>query len=166
MSVLIRRAQPSDLAYVTSRGWRDREAVGFLPRAAYERALAHAPELWIADADGDAVGFLLLSAGRPGGALHLTQVYVQADARRVEFGRALVARAEAEAQRRQRAGLACRVAADLTDARAFWTALGFPVVGVTPGGARRGRLIEQRYRPVSGGLFNADALPNGPAGRR
>lgn len=74
------------------------------------------------------------------------------DARRIEYGQALVQQAERWAADQHRTAVGCRVATDL-EAGAFWDALGYPCRGLLPGGTRRGRVLESRYRLLDSGLW-------------
>lgn len=155
--IRVRRGVPSDLTYVEALRRRESEAIGFLPLSLYEDTLARSARrrwhmLWLAEADGDRVGFLLLTTGRLGGALHVLQLAIQEDARRREYGAALLAEAERTATALQRAGVSARVAADL-EATAFWAAMGYELRGLLCGGQRRGRILESRYKRLACGLW-------------
>jgi len=153
----VRRADASDLPYIVSLAQREYEAIGFLPASRYEGLVNGTSDrpshrLWIAEAHGDRVGFLYATPGQAGGSLKVVQVCIQGDARRLEFGAALVAQAERHAMRTQRGAVSLAVAADLEASR-FWEAEGYRLARVDRGGKRRGRLLERRYKRLSCGLF-------------
>jgi GNAT superfamily N-acetyltransferase len=153
--VAVRPARATDLRFVSSVGWPDAHAIGFFPRVVYERAIAgDTPDyrIWVAEANGDQVGFLYATPGVSGGVGRIAQAWVRADARRVEYGRALTQTAERWFQARWRHGVVVRVASEL-EGRQFWAALGYGVVGTEPGGARRHRTIERRYKSLANGLW-------------
>ena len=149
--MIVRTATPADLLLIDHLRRKESESLGFLPLCAYARVLdGQRPEwgLWIAEENADAIGFLMASGGAAGASAHIHQVAVRNDARRMEFASALVATAEEWATLRQRQGLTCRVATDIP-ATSFWDALGFDVRGLEPGGKRRQRTLERRYRLLS-----------------
>lgn len=157
--IAIRPATLDDVTYITSLGKREFEAIGFISASAYEGAIVRDSlyarpnnRIWIADADGDPVGFLYATPGRMGSSLKVVQVCVQDDARRLEFGSALVAEAERYADVIQRSGVSLRVATDLEASR-FWEAEGYGLLGLEAGGKRRGRVLERRYKRLPCGLF-------------
>ena len=142
-----RLATPADLPYIDMLRRRESEALGFLPLSAYERIVcgASAHRLWIVEAEGDRVGFLYASPGGTGRALPIVQVAVQQDARRLAYASALVSEAECYAVQLQRPAVGLKVAQDL-ESTTFWTALGYRLLGMEAGGARRGRVMEVRRK--------------------
>lgn len=154
-AIRVRRATMSDLLYVDSLRRQESESLGFLPSLVYEEVVTRAMpnhRLWLAEVNADPVGFLYASPGEVGRSLRIIQVCLQRDARRLEYGRALVDEAESYASLLQRPAVACHVATDL-EAGAFWTALGFDVLRLIPGGSRRARILEDRYKRLPGGLL-------------
>lgn len=146
--VSVRRATLADLAYVDMLRRRESESLGFLPLRCYEEVVSGAMpnhRLWLAEASGDPVGFLYASPGDVGRALRVIQVCLQPDARRIEYGTALIAEAERYAVQLQRPAVGCHVAQDI-EARAFWDALGYRVISLIDGGQRRQRVLESRAR--------------------
>lgn len=160
---LLRRAGVADLAYIDQLRRRESEAIGFLSRSAYEGVLAGWDDregcrrngrIWLAEVNAEPVGFVYATPGAEGRPAKVIQVCIQPDARRIEYGSALVAEVERWAEQLQRPGVSCRVATDL-EATEFWSALGFELRGHEAGGSRRGRVLERRYKPLRG-LFDGN----------
>jgi GNAT superfamily N-acetyltransferase len=161
MTIRVRRVELGDLSYVDAVRRRDSEALGFMSMAKYEAIVTgqgpHARpsnRLWIAQVDGERVGFLYLTPGQPGGSAKIIQVAVQRDARRQEYATALVAVAERYAAQTQRGGVSLGVGEDLEAAR-FWDALGYQLRFRYQGGDRRKRILERRYKTLPCGLLVA-----------
>jgi ribosomal protein S18 acetylase RimI-like enzyme len=108
------------------------------------------------EANGDRVGFLLLTTGKFAGAAKVIQVAVQQDARRHEYASALIAEAESLAIAASRTGISLAVAEDL-EATAFWDALGYQLRFRYAGGQRRGRVLERRYKLLPNGLWGNES---------
>lgn len=83
----------------------------------------------LAESDGAALGYLAFyrafSLFKPGPVMLVENIYVRAEARGRGVGRALLARAAAEARARGWTRLELNVSHDNTDARAAYAALGF-----------------------------------------
>lgn len=154
--VAVRLARMDDLQYVDDQRRKEAESLGFLPASRYENAVTHADGrrewLYVAEVNGDRVGYLYLTPGRYSGTAKIVQVCVQRDARRREYASALVDAAEACALADYRTGVALRVATDI-DAADFWEALGYGLHSLEAGGNRRGRILERRYKALPCGLF-------------
>jgi len=136
----------SAVSYVDSLAHKNSEALSWLPRVAYERADEEG-RLILQRYNGWPCGYLLHGPIRGLEPVHVWQCCIQADARRL--GSASVALGELI--RRARSGRASeirlRCAVDL-EANQFWLASGFSLLGVVPGGGRRGRLIACYQMPV------------------
>ena len=159
-AVLVRRALLSDVLYIDSLRRSESESIGFLPLACYESCISgHGADgrpnhrVLIAEANGDRVGFCYASPGAPGRPARVIQICIQPDARRIEYGRALIERVEGWAAAGQRSAVGCRVATDI-EAGSFWDTLGYRVVGHLAGGTRRQRVLESRYRLLDCGLWS------------
>lgn len=157
----VRPAALTDLAYVDDQRRRESECIGFISRSAYESVITGYDEregcrrngrIWLAEVNGERVGFVHASPGAAGRSTRVIQVCIQEDARRIEYGSALVAEVERWATQLQRPAVGCHVATDI-EAGAFWDALGYELRGQLPGGTRRGRVLEDRYRVLPCGLF-------------
>jgi GNAT superfamily N-acetyltransferase len=155
----VRDATVADLRYIVSLAKREYEAIGFIPSSRYEGTVTRCGEharpgawLWIAEAEGEPIGFALGSNGVPGGSVKVLQLCVQEDARRLDFGTAIVTEAEAVAGAIQRPGVSLAVAADLEASR-FWEANGYGLLRLEEGGRKRKRVLERRYKRLACGLF-------------
>jgi GNAT superfamily N-acetyltransferase len=162
-AVQVRPATLADLQFLVDQGRKEFECIGFLSSSCYEGIILGRYEsasrsfnvngrLWIAEVNADQVGFLYASAGRYAGAARIVQVCVRSDARRIDYGQALVSEAESWAAGQHRTAVGCHVATDI-DAGAFWDALGYPTRALIDGGAKRGRRLESRYRLLPCGLW-------------
>lgn len=144
-----------DLPYLVALQRRNSEAIGFVPRAGLEGIITgDGPfgqprhRIWVAEVSADPVGFLYASPGEMGGTAKIVQICLQEDARRREYGSALVARVEEWALGNHRSAVGCTNASEL-EAAAFWEALGYEVRRTEVSAGRRGRLLEVRRRLLS-----------------
>lgn len=150
-------ASEDDLSYVMGLMRSNRESVGGLPKPAVEERIARRT-LTVATANDDPVGYLLYDVR--GDVLRIPQACIQYDARRRQYGEALVAsllNAYPSA-----ASVSVRCAADL-EANLFWRDLGFTCTGTVPGGKRRGRTINCWSRWLEPRLFSVEAIAVLPA---
>lgn len=144
---LIRKATLEDLKYVVDLSNKENHAIGFIPKQAYESAVTGIKEgkrwsnkcndkLWIAQENGDTVGFLLGSFGtgtRPSARrAKVAQICLQQDARKLERGRALLDEFIKHGDARGVFIFGCGCADDL-ESNLFWQAMGW-----TKEGQRRG----------------------------
>lgn len=157
--VAVRSATLADVPYVDALRRRESECIGFLSRGVYESAIRgydrwanRNGRVWIAEVNGDPVGFVYATPGREGRVARIIQVCVQEDARRIEYGRAMVNEVEGWATAMQRPGVGCHVATDIEAGR-FWDALGYELRGHIQGGVRRKRVLEDRYHLLPSGLL-------------
>lgn len=157
--VTVRAAAPDDMRYVMALQRANRESVGGLPTPALQERIDRGT-LGLALINDDPVGYLLYDLRDR--VLRIAQACIQYDARRRTYGEQLwlwVVNRHGAGMREAR----LRCAADI-DANVFWRSMGFTCVGVVPGGARRGRLINlwQRWYD-DGGLFTVDEFATAPA---
>jgi GNAT superfamily N-acetyltransferase len=137
------------LTYCIDLANRNRTALGFIPRARFADRI-DLGQVHPHFENDDLCGYILV--GRSRDWLHVHQVCIQDDARRLEHGRSLVALAQGIARRGGCQGLSLRCATDLPS-NAFWAALGFERVATVAGGLSRGRLINVYKLPFD------DAFP-------
>lgn len=129
-----------DLTYVLSLHKRNADALGFLPRAAFETYLDRGC-ITLHTSNKDPTGYFLSAPQRSDpGALHVYHACVQTDARHLDHGRRLLAAALITAARAglSRISLRCR---DGLPSNAFWHACGLRLAALRPGGLARGKLI-------------------------
>ncbi len=136
----IRIANLTDLIYVTSLANKEGNAVGFIPKPAYEAAITGIKlgkrwsptcndKLWIAEESGDRVGFLLASFGD---ITKVTQIAIQEDARKIERGKMLLTALESYANSIGKYSFGCGCADDL-ESNAFWNAMQWEFVSQRKG---------------------------------
>jgi GNAT superfamily N-acetyltransferase len=130
-----------------------RNALGFLPPAAYEQA-AKLGKLYIATDDGIYSGHLLFGGTFP--RARIFQLYVCEASRGKGVATLLLRKLEIELERKEFLTILAAVASDL-DANSFWERSGFPVLRQRDGGASRNRTINVRVKDLNTpNLFNAD----------
>lgn len=131
--VLVRTSTVNDTALIDKLQRENSYAVGFIQRTIWDKYVFGGERnfaAFICEANGDAVGYVLITPGK--GAYRygkIQQIAVRDDARRLKYGTALldVCRQFCEAFDRKGFTLRCRV--DL-DANYFWKQLGFRKYGV------------------------------------
>ncbi len=130
---------PSDtlLKYMVALSNRNTESLGFIESTRMAKRIEKGQVLAEYD-NGDLCGYLL--HGCLGNWVHIHQACIQEDARRIDHGRALVARLAAKARRAGCMGISLRCRDNLPS-NLFWQALGFEHVATVPGGRSRGRMI-------------------------
>lgn len=133
---LVRQAGLSDISYITILANKEGDAIGFIPKPAYEAAITGIKtgkrwsltcndKLWVAEENGDPVGFLLASFGE---IVKVSQITIQEDARKLERGRLLLDSLEEYATSIGRVSYGCGCADDL-QSNFFWTAMGWTLAG-------------------------------------
>ncbi len=93
---------------------------------------------WSLEENGDHVAAAIVGGRIPTCKVHA--IYTRPDARRLRLALALLDEIDAHARHRGFARLRARVACDLPDF-AFWSAAGFEIARIVPGGRRRSRSI-------------------------
>jgi GNAT superfamily N-acetyltransferase len=124
------------------------DAIGFLPKVAYEneiRGIRHGTIL-VARENDDEVGFLYATHNRHG-VTHIQQVAVQDDARRLDIGGQLVGAVTRTND--WLVSLRCREGLPSVD---FWTALGFEVNNIDHTPTKRKRPV-LHLQKIVGGLW-------------
>ena len=150
----------SALAFCYSASKVDANAIGWLPKQAYDNRHDRGELLTLFNND-DLVGFILMSRPSPYGELRCLQIWVRRDARMMIHGRALTDRLEEIAAERHCWLLRLWCAEDLA-ANLFWEALGFQKRGWRWGPAktpRRHNLWTRRVNPSS--QLQAEVGPQG-----
>lgn len=132
---IVRDAEPNEFIYIDSLRKREANALGFIPKEAYqsilERRRIRNRSRWLycriivtVDND-DLTGFCYASFASEYAKIH--QIAVQEDARRWHRASLLLSEIEREAAKRGNAGVKARVAMDL-EANFFWRAFGYEPV--------------------------------------
>jgi GNAT superfamily N-acetyltransferase len=130
-----------------------KNALGFLPPAAYEQA-ARLGNLHVATDDGVYCGHLLFGGTFP--RARIFQLYVREAYRGKGVATLLLRKLEIELEQKGFLTISAAVASDL-DANAFWEQSGFPVLRQRDGGISRGRTINIRVKDLNTpSLFNVD----------
>ena len=128
-----------DVSYIDWLRAKEGDAVGFIPKARYEMEISgeRGGDIILAKENNEPVGFAYITYGPPLSA-KIQQIAVQADARRMERGTALIAEITARAKRKGCAEIGARCAEDL-EANEFWLALGFERIAGAMGKSVYGR---------------------------
>lgn len=140
MNTIIRKANSDDLKYILGLSNKEGHAVGFIPKPAYEAAITGIKrgkrwsltcndKLWVAEENGDLVGYLMASFGK---IVKVNQICIQEDARKIERGKALIDVLEEYSSGIGKYQFGCGCADDL-ESNIFWTALGWDRVGQRKG---------------------------------
>jgi GNAT superfamily N-acetyltransferase len=129
---------------VRSNADSDKNALGFLPPAAYDGA-AERGNLFVATKDGQCIGHLLFGGTFPRG--RIFQLYVTAEYRKRGVAATLLSQLISSLESVGFLTISAKVADDLA-ANSFWEKAGFPVLRVKPGGPSRGRLINHRVKDL------------------
>jgi len=127
------------MPFIVDLARRMTDELGFVPRHAYARDLP----LGLVDIqleNNEPCGFLYHGPIRPGHRVTIYQTAIAMDARRRASATALVMNLIQRANLAKARSITLRCAVEL-DANLFWRAMEFELVGITPGGQRRDRMI-------------------------
>lgn len=145
MPTRTRIATLNDLPFILSASKTAREEIGFIP----------SPKLaWLCDrnqialsvCNGDLCGFVV--HGRTGPVLKIWQIWMRSDARRIEYGTALLEHVVRTSTKHDIYGISLRCATDLP-AIAFWEQLRFLRSKTVRGGVSRKRSIAIFHRQLT-----------------
>lgn len=139
----------ADLAHVLLDGVlkiadAEKEALGFLPHAAFRDAISQQRLLVAVRSDGEVVGFLLFGGVFPHA--RVQQIGVAPDKRRLGIGTFLLRHLLERLEREGFLSVKAKVASDLTAAQAFYAKRGFEEAQAIAGGQARHRTIVVRVR--------------------
>jgi ribosomal protein S18 acetylase RimI-like enzyme/predicted nucleic acid-binding protein len=137
------------LAEIRALADAEKEALGFLPEAAYREAVEKRRLIaMLAECDGttSVAGFVLFSGVFPNA--RIQQIVVKQNHRRKRLGSGLVNSLVAHLEARGYMGITAAVADDLSIAQGFYEASGFRERRTKPGGLARGRTIILRARDL------------------
>ena len=135
--LLVRTAVASDAAFIDKLQRENSYAVGFIQRTIWDRYVFGGERnffVLLCEANYDPVGYTLITPGRAVNSyVRIQQIAVREDARRLDYGSALIDVVAEFCSEHQRRGARLRCRVDLESNR-FWKALGFQRYGVWPKG--------------------------------
>ena len=135
----------------------DTNALGFIPSTTIEqRYVASNQYILQYDARGRRVGYILHGPINYGAAVVVSQAMIDYDHRLRGYGALAVAELVRRAEIKSASSIKLRCAADLPAVQ-FWQSCGFEVLGVTPGGKSRNRMIITFTRRLTLPLLNEPA---------
>jgi hypothetical protein len=136
--LIVRTSIPKDWIFVDHIQKQNSYAIGFFPRSSFEKSIWGGGQnnvLLICEKNADPVGYLMFCPGR--GAMtyaKMQQMVIRNDARRLDYGSALIFVAKDFATMFGLRGFTLRCRIDL-DANHFWRALGFIQYGIAAKGS-------------------------------
>jgi hypothetical protein len=162
---MIREAKLSDLPYIVSLANTESLALGFIPKPAYEAAITSFKggkrwsttcndKIFICEENGDPVGFVMFSYGRIS---KCNQIAIQADARLIERGKALLSAAISHGNLVGREDFACGCADDLAS-NFFWRQMGWIKVGDRRGISHKNTWKESSKRKINIYRYQTNSL--------
>lgn len=162
---MIRLAAIADLPYIVSLAKTETLSLGFIPKMAYEAAITGHKSgkrwsttcndrLFVCEENGDLVGFVMFSYGKIS---KCNQIAIQADARLIERGRALLTAAISHGNLVGREDFACGCADDLPS-NFFWQQMGWVKVGDRNGISHKNTWMESSKRKVNIYRYQTNSL--------
>ena len=162
---MIRLAAIPDLPYIVSLSKTESLSLGFIPKMAYEAAITGYKggkrwsttcndRLFVCEENGDLVGFVMFSYGKIS---KCNQIAIQADARLIERGRALLTAAISHGNLVGREDFACGCADDLPS-NFFWQQMGWVKVGDRNGISHKNTWLETSKRKVNIYRYQTNSL--------
>ena len=153
---MIRAAKIEDVPYIVSLANTESLALGFIPKPAYEAAITgHKSgkrwsttcndKIFICEENGQTVGFVMFSYGKIS---KCNQIAIQADARLIERGKALLTAAISHGNLVGREDFSCGCADDLPS-NLFWQQMGWIKVGERRGISHKNTWKESSKRKVN-----------------
>lgn len=138
---IIRFAKLGDVPYIVDLSKKESHCLGFIPKMAYESAITGIKKgkrwsnvcndrIWVCEINGDLVGFVLASFGRPNENNRfgkIAQICLQNDARKFSRGNKLLTKAMIYGYQRGVVGFKCGCADDL-ESNLFWKAMNFKLI--------------------------------------
>jgi len=135
------------------------DELGFIPeRGVREQYVGNDRYVMQEDEKGKKVGYILHGAVKRAKVVGIAQACIELDKRLRGFGEAAVGEVVRRCESEGAAGVRLRCA-DKMEALGFWRHLGFEIVGVSGGGRRRGRLILEMVKDLSGGVLTGCTPP-------
>jgi len=131
--LIVRNSTTADLLFIDKLQKDNAHAVGFIQRTIWERYVFGGERnfvVFVCEKNNDPVGYILVTPGLTAGRyIKIQQIAVRDDARRLDYGRALLAVVRDFCNTFNRAGATLRCRVDL-ESNKFWQALGFYNYGV------------------------------------
>lgn len=131
--LIVRNANVSDLIFIDKMQKDNSYAVGFIQRTIWDKYVFGGERnfvVFICEKNQDMVGYILITPGRGVNSyIKIQQIAVREDARRLEYGSALIAVVKEFCQKFNRNGARLRCRLDL-ESNKFWESLGFFKYGV------------------------------------
>jgi hypothetical protein len=148
------RAHPRLVEYVDGLQRKNATELSFYPRQVFERERDKG-RIFLSLLNNDPCGYAYVGLRSQDMKCH--QICIQYDARRRLYGAHLVGTLEQYALDGDCASITLRCAYDL-EANQFWQSLGYSVIGIVDGGARRMRKINVWRKQLSPELFAAEFI--------
>lgn len=145
---------PDMLVYIDALQKKNAEYLSFYPKQVFEREKDKG-RLLLGILNGQPCGYIYV--GAQGKTVKCHQVCIQYDARLRQYGAALVTAMEEYANQGNATSLSLRCGFDI-DANKFWQAMGYSVVAIVEGGARRMRKINVWRKQLLPELFETISL--------
>jgi len=140
--LIVRTSTIKDLLIIDKLLKENINAVGFIPKTYFEKAVWNGEKnaiVLICEANADPVGYVYITPGKNFGYAKIQQIAVRNDARRLQYGTALISVCKKFCKKFYRNGFTLRCRTDL-ESNFFWESLGFKKYGVWEKG---------RYNPMS-----------------
>ena len=136
--LIVRTSTINDWIFIDHLQKQNTHAIGFFPRSAFEKGFWSGLQnsvLLICEKNADPVGYLSFTSGHGFMSYaRIQQMVVRNDARRLDYGSALIAVSKDFCNTFNRRGFTLRCRIDL-DSNAFWKALGFVQYGIAEKGS-------------------------------
>ena len=130
--LIVRNAREIDITFIDKLQKENSYAVGFIQRTVWDKYVFGGERnfvVFICEKNADTVGYVLVTPGKgPNSYVKIQQIAVRDDARRLDYGSALIAVVREFCETFQRSGATLRCRVDLESNR-FWQALGFEKYG-------------------------------------
>lgn len=130
--LIVRTSRVDDTTFIDGMQKDNSYAVGFIQRTIWDRYVFGGERNFFAlvcEKNDDPVGYALITPGRVNGYARIQQIAVREDARRLEYGTALISVVREFCNEFGRIGCRLRCRRDL-ESNLFWKSLGFRMYGI------------------------------------
>lgn len=131
--LIVRNSSIKDVTFIDDLQKVNSFAVGFIQKTVWDKYVFGGERNFVAlvcEKNGDSVGYILLTPGRTQGTYaKIQQIAIRQDARRLEYGTALISVVKKFCNEFGRKGVTLRCRIDL-ESNKFWERLGFEKYGV------------------------------------